>query len=100
MSTNEILGRVLGLEYAAARGTEAGIAFVAGKMKDNGVEKIEIAYMAAYIGIAFIIYWSIYHINGHGAANLSLSSKTFLKEETTALNDTKFNPKFDVDVQL
>jgi hypothetical protein len=69
-------------------------------MKDNGARKEDIAYMAGLIGLATIVSWSVYHVNGNGAANSKLLSKTEFKEETSPLNDSKSATNFELDVQL
>ena len=64
-----MLGRVLGLEYASALGTEATVAFITGRLEDGGHSKHDIAMMSSMIGGTLCVLWSIYHVLGCGAAN-------------------------------
>ena len=76
-----MLGRVLGLEYSIARGTEALIAFIAGRLEDEGVEKWKIASSSGWIGVTLLSLWSIFHLSGRGAANRNI--KPIQKKEDT-----------------
>ena len=62
------MGRVLALEYSLAKLTEAGIAFIAGWMEDNGYRKDEISHMSALIGFILFAGWTTYHKLRLGAA--------------------------------
>lgn len=62
------MGRVLALEYSVAKLFEAGIAFTAGHMEDNGYRKDQIAYMSAWIGFILFTGWTAYHKLRRGAA--------------------------------
>ena len=72
LTPNNMLGRVLGLEYSIARCSEASIAFVAGGLEDRGYTKSQIASLSSVLGIILLTLWSLFHITGRGAANKKL----------------------------
>lgn len=62
-----MLGRVISLESATASFFEAGIAYIAGRLEDEGLGKHEIANLSAGIGTFLLASWSTYHLFGNGA---------------------------------
>jgi len=62
-----MLGRVVSLESATASFFEACIAYTAGQLEDEGLEKYEIANLSAGIGTFLLVSWSTYHLFGYGA---------------------------------
>ncbi len=62
-----MLGRVVSMEGSLACLFEATIAYVAGRLEDEGVSKHEIALLSAGIGSLLLMFWSTYHVFGKGA---------------------------------
>ena len=69
LSSSEMLGRVLGLEYSMANLAEAIMATMAGRLEDNGYSMHDISRLSAAIGMFFFLIWTIFHMFGRGAAS-------------------------------
>lgn len=85
LTSNEMLGRVLGLEYSIARCCEAAAALIAGRLEDSGHGKHEIASLSAVFGATLLAFWSCFHLSGKGAANKELVPLKNKDEKTLPL---------------
>jgi len=87
LSSQEYLGRIMGLEYCLARISETSIALITGRLKDNGLSDKEMSYMAGSFAGTFFLLWSIYHAKGNGANQHYFNSEdTFETTETPMEN--------------
>jgi len=82
LTNSKFLGRVLGLECCLARVSETCIAFVAGRLKDNGRSNSEIAYLSTGIAVFVFVFWCTYHNMRYGAANSKFNKE---EQETTTI---------------
>jgi MFS family permease len=64
----EMLGRVLSYEKVLSSSCEAGMAFMAGRLQDEGFGARGIANLSASVGGFLLVFWSSYHLFGKGAA--------------------------------
>lgn len=67
--SEDLLGRVLGFEFASAMCCETIAGFVAGFLEDAGFNKHEISLAEVTVGVISFLIWFTYHICGRGAAN-------------------------------
>merc|ERR1712232_44626 len=87
LSSQEYLGRIMGLEYCLARISETSIVLITGRLKDNGLSDKEVSYMAGSFAGTFFLLWSIYHAKGNGANQHYFNSEdTFETTETPMEN--------------
>lgn len=69
-SSDEMMGRVLAVDYALALLSEAIAAFATGYLEDNtNLLAHEVALVMAIVGTILTLIWLVYHINGGGAAS-------------------------------
>jgi predicted MFS family arabinose efflux permease len=68
LSLAEILGRVLGTEYALYQLSDAIIAVATGRLLDQGVSKERMSVGVAILAVTLFCLWSLYHTCGLGAA--------------------------------
>ena len=68
LAAQEILGRVLALDFALMMIFDCVTAYVTGVLLDAGVTKHEIAAVVSVVAASFLLLWSIYHVLGQGAA--------------------------------
>eukprot|EP00977_Amphora_coffeiformis_P018232 scaffold6320_cov169-Amphora_coffeaeformis.AAC.6 len=68
LSLPEMLGRVLGTEFALYQLSDAIIAVATGRLLDGGVSKERMSAGVAVLAGALFCLWSLYHICGLGAA--------------------------------
>ncbi len=86
----EFLGRILGFEYCLAKLSETIMAFVAGQMEDVGYSNSEISNFSAMLSFFFLVFWTIYHVRGKGAAQ-----PKFNMNESRSIADTDKIMKFE-----
>jgi len=86
LTSSKFLGRVLGLDFCLGRVSETSIAFLAGRLEDNGRSNSEIAYLSSGIAGFMFVFWCTYHHMGYGAAK-----SKFNKEEQVPINGVELH---------
>ena len=78
LTAQEMLGRVLALEFAFMMIAESVTAYLAGFMIDAGLTKHQIAGLLSVVAAGFLAFWSVYHILGFGGARKEFNQSSSL----------------------
>jgi MFS family permease len=80
-STEQMMGRVLAIDYALALLGEAAAAYLCGVLMDRAdLSAYQVSFYLAILSLVLFLTWSWYHISGHGAGKYTpLSSQNGAK---------------------
>jgi hypothetical protein len=82
-TTEQMMGRVLAIDYALGLLAEAGSAYLCGVLMDRAaLSAYQVSFLLAILSLILTLFWGWYHISGRGAG----------KYGSACRNDTKSSP--------